>query len=260
METHTPARADARGARSASRRAGLQVALNGDLTHPAMPRTADEIAFDAAICVWAGATAPHFHIFDEDLQETLEEAFVARTLGAVRRRCPGVPITLSTYANVEPDPERRLALISEWSVLPDAVSANQGEDGIDDLAAHLMRRGVRVEACLLNPTDAARFVAHADFAQFAGVAVESLLDDPTAAQNEIIEMEATLRSADVPLARLHHGVGAGAWDILRRAAAAGHNVRTGLEDTFYLPDGRAATGNADLVRAAVSLMGTSRGC
>ncbi|MCS5497952.1 3-keto-5-aminohexanoate cleavage protein [Cnuibacter physcomitrellae] len=52
--------------------AHLQIALNGDSTHPAMPRTADEIARDAAECVAAGATLLHLHAFDDDGRESLE--------------------------------------------------------------------------------------------------------------------------------------------------------------------------------------------
>jgi uncharacterized protein (DUF849 family) len=31
-------------------------------------------------------------------------------------------------------------------------------------------------------------------------------------------------------------------------------MRTGLEDTIFLPDGRLAAGNAELVRASIALM------
>lgn len=39
------------------------------------------------------------------------------------------------------------------------------------------------------------------------------------------------------------------WDLHRRAAELGGHLRTGLEDTFYLPDGARARGNGDLVAA-----------
>lgn len=42
------------------------------------------------------------------------------------------------------------------------------------------------------------------------------------------------------------------WPLHRRAAELGGHLRTGLEDTFYLPDGERARGNGDLVRALVS--------
>jgi 3-keto-5-aminohexanoate cleavage enzyme len=44
---------------------------------------------------------------------------------------------------------------------------------------------------------------------------------------------------------------AGIWPLHRRAAELGGNLRTGLEDTFYLPDGSKATSNAALIEAIV---------
>lgn len=39
------------------------------------------------------------------------------------------------------------------------------------------------------------------------------------------------------------------WSCHRRAAELGGNLRTGLEDTFYLPNGERATGNGQLIEA-----------
>lgn len=39
------------------------------------------------------------------------------------------------------------------------------------------------------------------------------------------------------------------WDVHRRTAELGGHVRTGLEDTFYLPDGSKATSNGQLIEA-----------
>jgi uncharacterized protein (DUF849 family) len=44
------------------------------------------------------------------------------------------------------------------------------------------------------------------------------------------------------------------WPVHRRMAELGGDVRTGLEDTFYLPDGSRATSNGQLVDAMVSLV------
>jgi uncharacterized protein (DUF849 family) len=43
------------------------------------------------------------------------------------------------------------------------------------------------------------------------------------------------------------------WDVHRRSAALGGNLRTGLEDTFYLPDGERASGNGALIEALVKV-------
>jgi len=43
------------------------------------------------------------------------------------------------------------------------------------------------------------------------------------------------------------------WELHRAAAEQGGNLRTGLEDTFYLPDGSQATDNGQLVEALVQI-------
>jgi uncharacterized protein (DUF849 family) len=43
------------------------------------------------------------------------------------------------------------------------------------------------------------------------------------------------------------------WPVHRRAAELGGHLRTGLEDTFYLPDGRRARGNGELIETMVRM-------
>ena len=44
------------------------------------------------------------------------------------------------------------------------------------------------------------------------------------------------------------------WPLLRRTAELGGNVRTGLEDTMYLPDGRRADTSGQLIEALVTVV------
>jgi uncharacterized protein (DUF849 family) len=44
------------------------------------------------------------------------------------------------------------------------------------------------------------------------------------------------------------------WQLHRKALELGGNVRTGLEDTFYLPDGQRARNNGDLVKALADMV------
>ena len=44
------------------------------------------------------------------------------------------------------------------------------------------------------------------------------------------------------------------WTLLQRCVELGGNVRTGLEDTFYLPDGERAKNNGELVDALVTIV------
>jgi hypothetical protein len=67
-------------------------------------------------------------------------------------------------------------------------------------------------------------------------------------------IERALAKGGVRLEQVHHGDGIASWEINQRAAARGHGIRTGLEDTTVLPDGREASGNGELVAAAASLL------
>ena len=55
------------------------------------------------------------------------------------------------------------------------------------------------------------------------------------------------------VAQLWHGYGPLTWELIAAGAAAGHDVRAGLEDVLSLPDGRVASANAELVASAVAL-------
>ncbi|MHA6616640.1 3-keto-5-aminohexanoate cleavage protein [Pseudonocardia sp. DLS-67] len=233
----------------------LQAALNGDSAHPAMPRTPDEIAADAAACVAAGATTLHLHAFDDEGAESLDEGPVTRALRAVRARCPGIPISLTTFAEIQPDRRLRYQAVSSWTDLPDLIPANQGEEGIDELSELLARRGVGIEACLLSVADAEKLAARGSGTAFVRVAVEPLVEDPDDALAQAAAMESVVAAAGITLEQVHHGIGMATWAVCRRAAERGHGIRTGIEDTGYLPDGRPAPDNAALVTAAARILG-----
>jgi 3-keto-5-aminohexanoate cleavage enzyme len=50
------------------------------------------------------------------------------------------------------------------------------------------------------------------------------------------------------------GIGRDQWRLLAAACAMGGNVRVGLEDNFYLPDGAMARSNGDLVERAARMV------
>jgi len=59
-----------------------------------------------------------------------------------------------------------------------------------------------------------------------------------------------LNEANVQTPRLLHGFDTTAWPLLKVALQRGYDTRIGLEDTLTLPDGRKASGNAELVMVA----------
>jgi uncharacterized protein (DUF849 family) len=235
----------------------LEVALNGSRStteHLRIPRTPDQLAEEARASVEAGARALHLHPYDSAGHETLAAEPCAAALQAVRAACPGVPVSLSTSAGIEPDPRRRLELVAGWEVLPDLVTANQGETGILELCEHLTARGVGIEAGLLCVADAEAFVRSGWADRCIRALVEPLDADPKEAVAHAAVMEEVLVGADVSLEQVHHGDDVASWAVSERALGRGHGIRTGLEDTTVLPDGRPAADNATLVRAAAAMM------
>jgi uncharacterized protein (DUF849 family) len=239
----------------------LEAALNGARSrdeHPAIPRTPEELARASRAAVDAGADVLHVHAFDPDGAESLEGPVCAAVLKAVRWECPGIPISMTTSAAVEPDPTLRLYLVSEWTQLPDLVTANQGEEGIVDLCEQLMDRGVGIEAGLLSENDARAFVRSGIAERCARVLIEPLDQDVDDALAHAAAMESVLFSAGIYLEQVHHGEGVASWPVSVRALARGHGMRTGLEDMTVLPDGRPAEDNADLVRTAGAMLSTAK--
>ena len=232
----------------------LQVALNGDREHPAAPRSPAALAAEARAAVEAGARALHLHPYDQHGRETLAAEPCAAALRAVRAACPGVPISLSTSEAIEPDPERRFALVAAWTDLPPVASANQGEEGIRALCELLLARGVAIEAGLLSVADAHAFLASGLAPRFIRALVEPLDADPDDAIAHGAAIEAVLTEAGIGLPQVHHGDGIASWAVNRRAAERGHGIRTGLEDTPVLPDGSTAAGNGELAAAAAALL------
>lgn len=232
----------------------LQAALNGDRVHPAAPRTPADIAAEARAAVDAGARSLHLHPYDEDGRQSFAAEPCAATLRAVRAACPGIPISLSTSADVEPDPRKRIALVGAWVELPDLVTANQGEDGIVELCELLVNQGIGIEAGLLSLDDAHRFIAAGVASRCVRAMVEPLDADAADAIAHADAIEKALIDAGITLEQVHHGDGIASWAVNRRAIPRGHGIRTGLEDTPVLPDGSQAQGNGDLVAAAAALL------
>jgi uncharacterized protein (DUF849 family) len=230
----------------------LGAALNAR-EHTANPRTPEEIAAQADAVLAAGAHVLHFHAYDDSGKETLAAGPCAAAIRAVRAACPGIAISLTTSADIEPDPARRLALVAAWTELPDLVTANQGERGIAALCELLVERGVGIEAGLLSAADAEAFVASGLAPRCVRVLVEPLDPDAQRAVEHAAEIERIVTEAGIELEQMHHGDGIASWAVNERALRRGHGIRTGLEDTGVLPDGRVAADNAELIGAAIRL-------
>jgi uncharacterized protein (DUF849 family) len=235
----------------------LEACLNGSRSreeHPAVPTTPDDLASEGRDAVAAGARVLHLHPYDDAGAETLAAEPCAAALRAMRTACAGTPISLSTSADIEPDPARRRELIAGWTELPELVTANQGEAGIVELCEHLIQRGVGIEAGLLELADADSFVGSRIAERCVRVLVEPLDAEPEAAVEHAAAIEAALEEGGVELEQVHHGDDVATWHVMRRAVPRGHGIRVGLEDTTVLPDCRRPQGNGELVRAAAVML------
>lgn len=241
----------------------IKACLNGGKTrqeHPSVPQTPDELAAEAVAAVRAGAGAVHMHPRDAAGGETLDPEAVLAAVAAVRAAAPLTPIGVTTglWTTAE-DPARRMALVSGWTGndRPDFASVNLSEPGAAELAGLLGELGIAVEVGVWSVADADHLAESA----FGGAVVRILIEPhdsvPEVAVAIAADIEATLNHHGFTAPRLHHGYGAATWAVLRAAIGLGRDIRVGLEDTTTLADGRLASGNAELIEAAVSLVATT---
>lgn len=202
----------------------------------------------------AGAAALHVHPRGADGLETLEAAACAAAVRAIRERCPGVPLGLSTGAWMAPEPGARVRMLESWTVLPDFVSVNFSERGTADVCATLIRRGIGIEAGLWTADDVRALIDSGLAPWCLRLLIETQPPNPAEAVAAAGAMDAALDQAQVWLPRLHHGDGLATWAVLDAALVRGHDIRVGLEDTLQLPDGSRARDNAELVAQAVQMV------
>ncbi len=236
----------------------LQVCLNGPRDRaecPELPFSPQELADAAREAVAEGAQEVHLHPKDPDGADTLAPEYVDAAVAAVREAVPDVPISVSTGARAQPDPERRTELVRGWTVLPDRASVNWHENGAASVARALLDHGIGVEAAIRAGTDAAaHFLSWPERAHTVRLSAEVPDNDPRDAPETAMGLLAELtRRTTTPI--LLHGREAGAWPVFHTAATQHLDTRIGLEDVLHLPDGSAASGNAALVRTARMMLG-----
>jgi uncharacterized protein (DUF849 family) len=228
----------------------VKACLNGGRTraeHPAVPLTPAELAADAIAVRRAGAFAVHLHPRDGGGTETLDARACDSAVAAVRAAVPGMPVGLSSSEQIDPDPFARAAAIRAWRRPPDFVSVNVSELGWAGIFRAAMHAGIGVEAGLATPADAEEFAR----SPFVHRALRALVEVDGGAE----EARATAQLIPGDLPQLWHGYDERTWEVVSAAAAEGIDVRIGLEDTLVLPDGPVAADNAQLVAAAVALVG-----
>jgi len=256
--------------------------LTGVLTNPAqhpVPVTPAEMAASAKEAFDAGASIMHVHFRRQEpgmgFLPTWEPEVASAIVSAIREACPGVIIN-NTTGVVGADIAGPLACLD--ATRPEMAAMNAGtlnylklkSDGkwawppmlfdnpiakIEAFLAHMYANGI-VPECECFDTGIVRSVG---LLQRAG-----LLRAP-AHVSFVMGVESGMpgKAEWLPLllAELEPGtqwqtIGIGreeVWKLHRATAELGGNLRTGVEDTFYLPDGSKTTGNGALIEAMVKM-------
>lgn len=253
----------------------LTCALTGVLTNPKqypVPVTPAQMAAEARDAFNAGASIMHVHIRRQEeglgYLPSWDPDIAEQVVDEIRSACPGVIINLSTGV-LGHDISGPVACIRR--VKPEIAACNAGslnylkikEDGqwawppmvfdnpVDKIQAFLevMKEtntapefecfdvGIVRSVGMFHKAGMAK---HLDYNFVMGVASGMPVDaDLLALLLRWIEPSATWQSTLIGRREI--------WPVHQRTAELGGMLRTGLEDTFYLPDGERATGNGVLI-------------
>jgi uncharacterized protein (DUF849 family) len=232
----------------------LQACLNGARSrtdHPKIPLTPEDLARDAQAVVAAGVAELHVHPRDADGAETLDADDIEVALTTIRAKVPGVPVGVSTREGIRTDKTRGFAQMKAWLVLPDYVSVNLSEADAPEIITLMIAKGIGIEAGLATAADARRFVALPTVKDCLRVLIEIDFEkDVAGALNLADEIVGILNENRVALPMLLHGFDETVWPLYRKSRALGIDARLGFEDGLFLPDGRIAADNRDIIMAA----------
>jgi len=256
----------------------ITCALTGVLTNPAqhpVPVTPEQMAASAYEAYNAGASIMHCHFRQQSPGfghlPTWDPEVVDAIITAIRERCPGVIINMSTGV-VGPDISGPVACLRRSR--PEMAALNAGSLNYLKLRAN----GSWAWPPMLfdNPVD--KIEGFIDAMRETGTMPECECFDTGILRSVVMFEQAGLLTAPIHVS-LVMGVSSGmpakaswlpllveemtpsiawqvigigreeVWDLHRRTAELGGNLRTGVEDTFYLPNGEKTPGNGALIEA-----------
>jgi uncharacterized protein (DUF849 family) len=228
----------------------------------------------------AGATVVHLHFRDQrpnrGLLPSWDPAVAKAISDAIRERCPQLLQNFST-GTVGPNISGPLACLEAGR--PEIAALNAGtlnylklrDNGewawppmlfdnpvakIEQFVTTMYRLGI-VPECECFDTGIVRSVAMFHKQGLLRAPVHLSLVMGVASGMPCNPAWLPLLIEEMPAGAAWQTIGIGrseVWALHRRAVELGGHVRTGLEDTFYLPDGSKATGNGVLVQALANVV------
>jgi 3-keto-5-aminohexanoate cleavage enzyme len=239
---------------------------------PAIPYTPDEYAAEAKRAVDEGCSMIHIHARTPEGVPSYEVEDFRAITEAIRGAVDDVIVNYSTGAIGVPI-EKRIAYLRE--LRPDVAALNMGsmnyakysarrkdfvfkvvfENSFDTIIAFLEAMnelGIRPEHECFDSGHVANLDPLIDMGLLSEPLQVSCVMGVTGGIRPTPRNLAHM-AEQVPPVRHNWGVigiSRDQWALIAAAAALGGNVRAGLEDNFYLPDGQMARSNGDLIAKA----------
>jgi uncharacterized protein (DUF849 family) len=266
---------------SLEHKAVVTCAVTGVLTNPQqhpVPVTVEQMAASAKEAFDAGASIMHVHFRRQEPNmghlPTWDPEVAGAICDAIRAACPGVIINMSTGV-IGPDVSGPLGCLER--VKPEIAACNAGS--LNYLKTRSNGTWAWPPMVFDNPVEKVKKFIDA----FAAVGAKPEFECFDVGIVRSVDMYADVGMAKVPEYNFVMGVESGMpadpellpllvkykregspwqvtaigrqeiWALHRRTAELGGHLRTGVEDTFYMPNGERARGNGDLIGALVSL-------
>jgi 3-keto-5-aminohexanoate cleavage enzyme len=243
----------------------LTVAPNGGrktkADHPALPLTADELAWTAAECLERGASMIHLHVRDADGQHCLDPEAYRATIAHICEEVGDklvLQITSESIGRYSPAEQRAVVLETN----PEAVSlalrelAPEATDEEDFglFLGKLKQMRVWPQIILYTPAEAERLGAMVKqgLIPFDKLSVLYVLGRFSVTRTGLPRDLLPFIAPDMPRFASWSVCAFGRRETACVTAAAllGGHARVGFENNLSLPDGARAASNADLVDAA----------
>ena len=265
-----------------SDKAIVTCALTGVLTNPQqhpVPVTAAEMAEEARRAFEAGASVMHCHFRDQrpglGHLPTWDVEVVATIADAIREACPGVVLNFSTGV-MGADISGPAACLERCE--PEMAALNAGS--LNYLKTRSSGKWAWPPLLFANPVE--KVQAMVEVMNRHGIVPECECFDTGIVRSIAMFQQVGLLGAE-PHVSLVMGVASGmpakaswlpllvdelpddahfqtivigreeVWKVHRASAEQGGHLRTGVEDTFYLPDGSRTSGNGPLIQALVQV-------
>ena len=257
----------------------ITAALTGVLTtrqqSAAIPYTPVEIAEEARRSVEAGASILHIHARQDNGRPAYDVETYAKIDAEVKKRCPDVIINYSTGAMGIPR-EERVGHIT--ALKPDLAALNMGS--MNYAIYSRQQKAFYHDYVFANPFKDIVFFLEAMNAAGTRPEMECFDTGHICNTRPLIDMGilqppyqfslimGVLGGIPASTKNLVHqagqlpddafwqviGISRQQWALVAAAITLGGNIRVGLEDNLYLPDGELAASNGDLVTKAAELV------